>query len=356
MSLAKSYDLVIVDLDGVVYLGAEAVRGAPEALQDTVDSGVEVAYVTNNASRSAEEVAALLVSLGVPARPDQVLTSAAAVAQLLARDLPPGAPVLIVGAPALRDAIAAVGLRPVLPADNGTGTEPRPVAVVQGWGPDVGWRDLAEACVALRAGATWVATNTDVTLPSPRGPLPGNGSLVTVLRVALSREPDLIVGKPQPVLFHIAAERAGARRTLVVGDRLDTDVEGAARAGMDSLLVFTGVSGAADVLRAARSHRPTYLAADLSALSEPEQTSRVPVWQDGAARADGWVATRRDRALVLAADRAGGGGAVGAARVLAAAAWAHPDWASVEPADPAAERALAEVGLDRFRGGLVRSE
>ena len=130
---------------------------------------------------------------------------------------------------------------------------------MQGYGPEVGWKDLAEAALAVRAGALWVATNTDRTLPSPRGPLPGNGSLVAVLRTALDREPDVVVGKPEPALFETAASLSGSRRPLVVGDRLDTDIEGAVRAGMDSLLVLTGVSGPAELLAAPRGARPTYV-------------------------------------------------------------------------------------------------
>src|SRR5690606_30278990 len=143
-TLAGAYDLVIFDLDGVVYLGSQPIPGAAEAIATTVEGGTPVAYVTNNASRRAPEVAELLRSMGVPARDDEVLTSARAAAEMLAEDLPAGAPVFVVGAPALREEVAAVGLR-VAEAKE------RPAAVVQGYGPDVSWRDLAEACVAIRA-------------------------------------------------------------------------------------------------------------------------------------------------------------------------------------------------------------
>jgi HAD superfamily hydrolase (TIGR01450 family) len=172
VSLASGYDLVVFDLDGVVYLGTEAVPGAPPAIRAVVAGGTPVAYVTNNASRRAADVADLLEGLGVPATATDVVTSAQAAAELLAADLPKGAPVLPVGAPALRAELEAVGLTTV---DSAAA---RPVAVVQGYGPGVGWPELAEACVAVRSGARWVATNTDATMPSPRGPLPGNGSLV----------------------------------------------------------------------------------------------------------------------------------------------------------------------------------
>jgi HAD superfamily hydrolase (TIGR01450 family) len=146
--------------------------------------------------------------------------------------------------------------------------EAAPEIVLQGYGPEVGWHQMAEATVAIRAGATWVATNADLTLPSPRGPLPGNGALIAAIATALGRPPDTIVGKPDPALFVAAARERQAKRPLVVGDRLDTDIEGANRAGMDSLLVFTGVSTADDLAAAPPERRPTYVAADLSALFE----------------------------------------------------------------------------------------
>ena len=228
-----------------------------------------MAYATNNASRRAAEVADLLTGMGVPAAPDEVLTSAGAAARLLAERLPAGRQVLVVGAEALRAEVRDVGLVPVATADD------RPAAVVQGYGPrgrlGAAGRGVS---LAVRAGATWVATNTDRTLPSPRGPLPGNGSLVAVLRTALDRDPDVVVGKPEPALFHAAADRAGARRPLVVGDRLDTDIEGANRAGMDSLLVLTGVSTADELAKAPDGHRPTYVADDLGGLFSPPRSAR----------------------------------------------------------------------------------
>jgi HAD superfamily hydrolase (TIGR01450 family) len=319
-SLARRYELIIFDLDGVVYLDTDAVPGAPDAIRSVVDAGTAVVYATNNASRGAEEVAALLQRLGVPARATEVVTSAQAAARKLAEDLPAGARVLVVGSPALWQEVAAVGLTPVADAAQ------RPDAVVQGYGPGVGWPELAEACVAIRAGARWVATNTDATLPSPRGPLPGNGSLVAALRTASGREPDLVVGKPEAALFEVALASRGARRALVVGDRLDTDIEGAVRAGLDSLLVLTGVSTAADLLRAPVHQRPTHVAIDLSGLSAPDGASRVPPWKNDATQAGGWRVARDGDRLVLAGD----GERIDAVRALAAGAWATPGWSGVE--------------------------
>ncbi len=345
MTLASGYDLVVFDLDGVVYLGPQAVPGAPEAIRGLRDAGIPVAYATNNAGRRAPEVAAHLVELGVPAAPEDVLTSARATAELLAADLPAQAPVLVVGAPALAEELADVGLRPVAAAQD------RPVAVAQGYGPQVGWELLAEACVAIRAGARWVATNLDATLPSPRGPLPGNGSLVAALSTSLAgRMPDTVVGKPEPALFRLAAGHRHAARALVVGDRLDTDIEGAVRAGMDSLLVLTGVATPADLLAAPPHCRPTHVAADCAALSMPDVASRVPEWQGRAAAAGGWRVSRDNHHLVLSADPdfVDPPEPLGALRALACAAWEDPQWTTIRADSAEALETLRALTLDRF--------
>jgi ribonucleotide monophosphatase NagD (HAD superfamily) len=269
--------------------------------------------------------------MGEPARPEEVLTSAAATAELLRHRLPAGAPVLVVGAEALRAELRAVGLRPVSTVDE------QPAAVAQGYGPEVGWVDLAEASLAVRAGAPWYATNTDRTLPSPRGPLPGNGSLVAVLRTALGRDPDVVVGKPEPALFATAARRAGAGQTLVVGDRLDTDIEGARRAGLDSLLVLTGVSDVAELLAAPEQRRPTYVSVDLAGLFEPAAVVRVP----GTPDAGGWSVTVTDGGLALD----GAGHPLAALAALCAVAWSTAADLRVRPASPAAVDVLAALGL-----------
>ncbi|MEU5949868.1 HAD-IIA family hydrolase [Micromonospora sp. NPDC047465] len=326
--LVDGYALVVFDLDGVIYLIDRPIPGAVEAVGQLHAEGRRVAFATNNASRRSSEVAALLTGIGVPARPEEVLTSAAAAAELLRDRLPPGAAVLVVGAEALRAEVRAAGLTPVSRADES------PVAVVQGYGPQVGWVDLAEASVAVRGGATWIATNTDRTLPSGRGPLPGNGALVAALRTALGRDPDVVVGKPEPALFATAARRAGEGRALVVGDRLDTDIEGARRAGLDSLLVFTGVSDVAELLAAPPEHRPTYVAMDLAGLFDPAAVVRVP------GPADGWSVTSRDGALELS----GAGRPLDAVAALCAAAWTG-DATRVRAGSAAAGQVLTAFGL-----------
>lgn len=329
--LVDGYSLVVFDLDGVIYLIDRPIPGAVEAVGRLHAEGRAVAYATNNASRRASEVADLLTGMGVPAAAEEVLTSAGASAELLAERLPAGSPVLVVGAEALRAEITAAGLRPVSRVDES------PVAVVQGYGPQVGWADLAEASLAVRAGAQWVATNTDRTLPSGRGPLPGNGSLVAVLRTALDREPDVVVGKPEPALFATAARRAGQGRTLVVGDRLDTDIEGARRAGLDSLLVLTGVSDVPELLAAPAARRPTYVSVDLAGLFDPAAVVRVP----GAAETGGWSARVTDDGLELT----GAGRPLDALAALCAVAWTTGAGTRVRAATPEAGAALAALGL-----------
>ncbi|MFC4017036.1 HAD-IIA family hydrolase [Micromonospora sp. GCM10011542] len=333
--LVDGYTLVVFDLDGVIYLIDRPIPGAVDAVARLHAEERAVAYATNNASRRSSEVADLLTGMGVPARPEEVLTSAAAAAELLRDRLPAGARVLVVGAEALRAELRAVGLTPVARADE------EPAAVVQGYGPQVGWADLAEASVAVRAGAIWIATNTDRTLPSGRGPLPGNGALVAALRTALDRDPDVVVGKPEPALFQTAARRSGTGRTLVVGDRLDTDIEGARRAGLDSLLVLTGVSGVPDLLAAEPTRRPTYVARDLAGLFDPAAAVRVP----GPADAGGWTLTDRDGTLELA----GAGRPLDALAALCAAAWSASAVPPVRPVSPDAADALTSFGLPAAR-------
>ncbi|GAA0811787.1 HAD-IIA family hydrolase [Spirilliplanes yamanashiensis] len=327
--LVDSYDLVAFDLDGVVYLIDRPIPGAVEAISALHAEGTALAYATNNASRRAADVAGLLTGMGVPAQPKEVLTSAGAAAAMLADELPAGSRVLVVGAEALRAEVREAGLVPVSTVDE------QPVAVVQGYGPEVGWQVLAEASLAVRAGARWYATNTDKTLPSPRGPLPGNGSLVAVLRTALGREPDVVVGKPEPALFTTAAKLAGAQRPLVVGDRLDTDIEGAVRAGMDSLLVLTGVSGPAELLAAPASRRPTHVAADLAGLFAAEESVRVPA----SGEHGGWRLTAEG---VLE----GEGDPVAALRLAVGATWDGLAPAALRAGSPAAQAVLADWNLE----------
>jgi HAD superfamily hydrolase (TIGR01450 family) len=330
VTIAATHDLFIFDLDGVVYIGPAAVPGAVAAISRLHELGLGVAYATNNASRRATSVVEHLAELGVRSTAGEVVTSAQVSVGVMAERLPAGSAVLIVGTPELAAEVTDVGLRPVWSADE------KPVAVIQGYGRDIGWQQLAEGCVAVRGGAWWVATNGDRTLPSPRGPLPGNGALVAALAVAVDREPDLVVGKPAPALFEQAAKRRGSSRAVVVGDRLDTDVEGANAASMDSLFVLTGVHRPADLVVAPAHQRPTYVAADLAGLFTAEDARPVA---DGA---DGWEAVADGGDLVLR----GAGRALDALRAVCATAWTldRPP-GRVRGDSPAAGQALADLGL-----------
>lgn len=296
--LVQEHDCLLLDLDGTVFRGHEATEGAVETLS-TVRS--RTLYVTNNASRSPAEVAQHLIDLGFAAEPDDVVTSAQSAANLLAAQLRPGAAVLIVGTDALAAEVREVGLEPVRQWSDG------PDAVVQGHSPQTGWADLAEAALAIRNGALWVAANVDLTLPSERGLLPGNGSMVAALRAATNQEPQ-VAGKPQPTLLNDALARGTFQTPLVVGDRLDTDIAGANAAGLPSLMVLTGVSTAEDMIRAAASERPDYLAADLRSLYARADILRVgphPAWRVDIGSSDVVVhATGRDLGDPLSVVRA----------------------------------------------------
>ena len=287
--LHASFDLALLDLDGVVYVGPNAVPGAAEALDAVRGVGLAVRFVTNNASRTAEMVADHLTRLGVPATPAEVVTSSQVAAAMLAHRFPAGSPILIVGGAGLWQAVEAQGLVPVDSGDAG------PVAVVQGFSPDLAWRNLAEASRAVRSGVFWLATNLDLTFPTPHGPAPGNGSLVRAVQTAAGRGPDDVAGKPRPGAFVEAARTADASRPLVVGDRLDTDLEGARAAQMPGLLVMTGVTDVTTLLAAAPALRPSYVGRDLWALLD-EQPPAVAAPVDADGGSDGRCADARVRA------------------------------------------------------------
>jgi HAD superfamily hydrolase (TIGR01450 family) len=307
--LCEAYDAALYDLDGVLYVGAEGVPHAAESVAAAMRAGMRSAFVTNNASRAPAVVAAHLTELGIPAEPTDVVTSAQASARLLRERLPAGAEVLVVGAEGLVQEVRSAGF--VVVATEGPDVQ----AVVQGYGPDTGMRELAEAALALRRGALWIAANADSTLPSPRGPVPGNGAFVAALRVATGREP-IVAGKPQPALHVESVARVNAQRPLVVGDRLDTDVLGAIRGGADSLLVLTGVADAWDALTAPPGTRPTYIAWDLRGITATQPSLEV---SDTHARCDGATASYDDGRVIVA------GEGVAALRAACALAWSCRD-------------------------------
>ncbi|MFD0344198.1 HAD hydrolase-like protein [Streptomyces sp. NPDC127117] len=309
-ALNEAYDTALLDLDGVVYAGGHAIVHAVDSLGAARDGGMHLAYVTNNALRTPAAVALHLTGLGVPAEPADVITSAQAVARLMADQLPAGARVLVVGGEGLRVALRERGLVPVESADD------EPVAVAQGYGgPDMAWGRFAEAAYAIARGVPWFASNTDLTIPSARGIAPGNGAAVEVVRIATGAEPQ-VAGKPLPPMHRETVLRTGAERPLVVGDRLDTDIEGAFNGGVDSLLVLTGVTDAAQLVAALPEHRPTYVDADLRGLltGQPEVAESGEGFGCG-----GWTASVRGDELVLAGD----GDVLDGLRAVCGAAWSH---------------------------------
>lgn len=327
--LAANYDVALLDLDGVVYVGPAAVAGAREHLLEARSLGMRLAYVTNNASRTPDVVAAHLRDLGMPAEDTDVVTSAQAAARVMVDLVDPGSRVLVVGGTGLRAAMEERGFVPVATADED------PQAVAQGFSPDLSWGLLAEGAYALESGVPWVASNTDLTIPTPRGRAPGNGTFVEVLRLATGLEP-VVAGKPETPMHAEAVARTSSSRPLVVGDRLDTDIEGANRAQVASLLVFTGVTDEADVVLATEELRPAFIADDLGGLHHPHPAIQrhADAFTCGAAVArvvDGALSVRVDNQAAPRLD---------AVRAACAAAWTH----GVRRLDPhAVRRELARV-------------
>lgn len=311
-TLFDHHDAVLVDLDGTVYRGGELVSGAAGVIEKAHRKGVAVRYVTNNASKPPTAVVEHLDRLGLSAASAEVSTSAQAGAALLVENLPSGARVLVVGADALESEVDNVGLVPVRTFAQ------RPKAVVQGHSPETGWSDLAEACLAIRAGAMWVACNADTTLPTERGELPGNGAMVAALSAATGQQP-LVAGKPQRPLLERAISSARAQRPLMVGDRLDTDIAGAVEMGIPSLMVLTGVNTPADVLYAPVHSRPVYIGSDLTVLDGDPECLRV-------AEQDAWAVVAEQDTVRLKStgtqDSDSRGDSYGALRALCAAWWA----------------------------------
>ncbi len=329
ITLAQQHDCLLLDLDGTVFRGHEPTEGAIDALDAAQPRKL---FVTNNASRAAEDVAAHLRELGFAADAADVVTSAQSAARLLAQQLEPGSKVLIVGTDALAGEVEAVGLQPVRRFDD------EPVAVVQGHSMTTGWPDLAEAALAIRSGALWVAANVDRTLPTERGLLPGNGSMVAALRTATDAEYQ-VAGKPAPALMRDALARGSFDTPLVVGDRLDTDIAGANAADLPSLMVLCGVSTAAEAVHAVPEQRPTYIGADLRDLHTGSEALRV-------AEQAAWRVEVSDGSVIVStAGTDDGADGLSVVRATARAVWDAAD----------GERQLAvRAGDDAARAALQR--
>lgn len=309
--LTETYDLAMLDLDGVVYIGADAVPGAAENIGAAREAGMRVAFITNNASRTPAAVAEHLVELGVEADAADVVTSAQAASRVARKRWGAGARVVCLGAPGLEAALVEAGLEPV-------GADAEAEAVVSGYGPDVPWRDIMRVAVRIRDGLPWVASNTDWTIPTAFGVAPGHGVQVDML-ARFSEVTPVVAGKPERPLLEETVRRVGGARPLMVGDRLDTDIEGARNAEVDSLLVLTGITGLAELVAAPPALRPTYLAADLGGLRRAHPAPRQD--EEGWVL-DGWRGRVVDGRLEVDGS---GSEADDAWRVAASAAWAHLD-------------------------------
>ena len=274
--LAEAYALALLDLDGVVYRGKNPVDHASDAIRDAERRGMAIEYTTNNSSRFQSVVADQLIGFGLSVEPRQVITSSVVAARMVARVVPRGAKVLVVGAEHLREEIARQGLTIVERAEDD------PAAVVQGWYPDMTWNQLAQAAFAVERGAAYYVTNRDLTIPRELGIAPGCGSMVQAVVNATGVQPAACAGKPESAMYDEArllaaadgAEPVRRELCLAIGDRLDTDIEAGNRGGYDSLAVLTGVTNPRELMLAPRHLRPTFIARDLRALNEPMPAPR----------------------------------------------------------------------------------
>jgi glycerol 3-phosphatase-2 len=373
-ALAEAFQGVVFDLDGVIYLGEQVVPAAPAALDQIRGLGIRIAFVTNNSYRPPDLVVERLNRLGVKAAAAEVLTSAQATVRLLGgREGLEGVRAMVVGGPGLRQALEAAGARLVETWRNAQ-------VVAVGFDPDLTYAKVRDATLAIRAGARFVGSNPDTTLPTPEGFWPGAGATLALLRASTGVRPE-VAGKPERPLLEEAAAALGAGPYLMVGDRVDTDLDGAHRLGWSTALVLSGVTRLADLPDLVAA--PDQVLRDVGGLLDPpgpairpagtadraaatrllgdggDGDARVLVAADGD-RAVGAVAVGGDGRLtgpVVEQDRRGR--LVGSRLILAACVEARrAGLARVgAPADGGAERFLARLGFRPGPGGdrvLVR--
>jgi HAD superfamily hydrolase (TIGR01450 family) len=252
------YDQVLLDLDGCVWVGDEALDGAPEAVAALRDAGKAVAFLTNDVRHAPEEFVRKLWRLGFQAALSEVVTVGATIQYLLSeRD---GGAAFVVGAQALVEHVAEAGLRIV----NRTEFATRADVVVVGAHERLTYEEIRIAAQAVRRGAELIGATRDATFPMPDGPWPATGAVLAAIETAAGRDADRIAGKPEPAMYAAARDRLGDGRCLAVGDRIEIDVVGAQRAGIDAALVLTG--GVTHVEARAADPPPTLVAESLAAL------------------------------------------------------------------------------------------
>lgn len=256
--IADGFDAVLLDLDGVLFRGAAPIEGASEAVAGLRQTGMAIAFVTNNSARTPDEVVAHLGAVGIEAGREEVETSASATASsLLERGARRAA---LIGERGLREALGDAGVEVV--DDDGDVD-----AVVVGWDRRVDYDALRRASVLIQRGAAFIASNPDTSYPAPDGTRwPGAGAIAAAIAATTGVDPT-VIGKPNPAILQAALARTGGSRPLVVGDRLDTDIEGAARLGWSSALVLTGISTRRDV--SGSNLKPTYAIERLTDLLVP---------------------------------------------------------------------------------------
>ena len=339
MILAQAFQRFVLDLDGVVWTGDEPVAGAPETIRALRDAGKRLAFVTNNSSETPEAYAKKLADIGAQGDAAEVVTSADAVARLMASSIPAlrGRSAYVIGGQGLIERVAEAGVR----IDDGSDPSACSIVIV-GWDRELTYEKLRRATLAIRAGATFVASNTDATYPAPDGLWPGGGAIVSALRTATGVEP-MVAGKPQPLMLEVAQERVGGPPALMIGDRIETDILAAQAMGWPSALVLTGATGVPELATA--SAWPDFVLRRLSdVLSDlphpqlrqatgPDLPSIAQLLHEGGLPA-GAARERVGRTVVAQADR----------RVIATAAW--------EPVGDAALLRSVAVASDARGGGV----
>jgi len=320
--LRERFDAIYFDLDGVLYRGLSAVDGAAKAISEISEAGCGIAFVTNNASRTPDDVASHLRELGIPAKSTEVVTASQVAVEILQQYVSPGERVFVVGGDGVEQALLGAGY--VASRDSR-----ECVAVVQGFGPEVSWRDLAHASYLIQGGAIWIVTNLDSTFPTASGIAPGNGSLVDAVRNAAGRDPDGVGGKPDRAMMDRTRAAVPGERPLLVGDRYDTDIAAGIAAGIPTMLVLSGVTQTADVWSA--NLRADYICESVQGLicGYPDSSTITEGHVCGGARA-----TFVEMEMCV---RATGGTRLNRLRAADSLKWAMAD----------------EVGLDAFTQGRI---